>query len=306
MRHAPSAAWGIALVLLATACFATLDTSNKFLTTAGVPVVMAVWFRYLFQALSTTAVLLPLRGRAGLRTAHPRFQILRGLLLTTSSVFAFYSLKYMPVAEFTSIVAISPLAVTLLAAALLGEHVSRLRWALVAGGFVGTLIIIRPGSEHFGWTVLLPIVVVVMNVGFQLLTSRLARTEDAFTMHFYTGWVGTLTASLALPFFWQALPSWQLWAGLALVGLAGTVGHFFLILAFMRTTASTLTPFFYTQIAFAMLGGWLVFSHVPDGWSLAGMALIAVCGALSAWLTAHEAKRAPPPALPIKVQPVES
>jgi len=134
VRLAPSAGWGIALVLLATACFATLDTGNKFLTMAGVPVVMAVWFRYLFQALSTTAVLLPLRG----------------LLLTISSVFAFYSLKHMPVAEFTAIVAISPLLVTLLAATLLGEHVSGLRWTLVAGGFAGTLIIIRPGSDHFG------------------------------------------------------------------------------------------------------------------------------------------------------------
>lgn len=306
MRRPPSAAWGIALVLLATACFATLDTSNKFLTMAGVPVVIALWFRYLFQALSSTALLLPLRGWAGLKTAHPRFQVLRGLLLTTSSVFAFYSLKYMPVAEFTSIVGIAPLLVTLLAATLLGEHVSRLRWSLVAGGFAGTLIIIRPGSDHFGWTVLLPLVVVATNVGFQLLTSRLARTEDAFTMHFYTGWVGTLAASLALPFFWTALPSWELWVGLFLVGLAGSTGHFFLIMAFMRTTASTLTPFFYAQIAFAMLGGWLVFSHVPDAWSLAGMALIGVCGALSAWLTAHEAKRGPPPALPIKVQPIES
>lgn len=305
MRHTPSAAWGIALVLLATVCFATLGTSNQFLTTNGVPVVMAVWFRYLFQGLSTTALLLPLRGRAGLRTAHPRFQVLRGLLLATSSVFAFYSLKHMSVAEFTAIVAISPLAVTLLAATLFGEHVSRLRWSLVAGGFAGTLIIIRPGSEDFGWTVLLPVVVVVLNVGFQLLTSRLARTEDAFTMHFYTGWVGTLAMSLALPFFWTALPSWQLWAGVALVGLAGTTGHFLLILAFMRTTASTLTPFFYSQIAFAMLGGWLVFSYVPDGWSLAGMALIAVCGVLSAWLTAHENRRSPP-VLPVKVQPVES
>lgn len=291
---------------MATACFATLDTSNKFLTTAGVPVVMALWFRYLFQALATTAALLPLRGRAGLRTAHPRFQLLRGLLLTISSVFAFFSLKHMPVAEFTAIVAIAPLALTLLASYLLGEHVSRLRWTLVAGGFAGTLIIIRPGSEHFGWTVLLPLVVVATNVGFQLLTTRLARTEDAFTMHFYTGWVGTVVASLMLPFFWTNLPSWQAWLGLALVGLAGSTGHFLLILAFMRTTASTLTPFFYAQIAFAMLGGWLVFAHVPDGWSFAGIALIAICGALSAWLTAHEAKRGPPPALPLKVQPIES
>lgn len=141
------------------ACFATLDTTTKAISTS-VPLLMALWFRYFFQAVATTAVVLPLRGWRSLRTAHPKFQLLRGLLLLTSSLFAFLSLEYMPVAEFTSIEGIVPLAITLLAATALGESVSRLRWALIAGGFIGTLIIIRPGSEHFGWSALFPLVVV--------------------------------------------------------------------------------------------------------------------------------------------------
>lgn len=301
MKRAPSAVWGIALVIAAVACFATLDTTTKVVS-AGVPLLMGLWFRYFFQAVATTVVVLPLRGWRSLRTAHPKFQLLRGLLLLTSSLFAFLSLHYMPVAEFTSVVGIVPLAITLLAATSLGERVSRLRWALIAGGFIGTLIIIRPGSEHFGWSVLFPLVVVVSNSCFQVLTSKLARTEDPITMHFYTGWVGTLVASLALPFVWTALPSWWLWAGLVLMGLTATVGHFLLILAYTRTTAATLTPFFYTQIGFAMLGGWLVFSHVPDGWSMVGIGMIALCGALSAWLTARESQALKQ----LKLQPVES
>ena len=86
------------------------------------------------------------------------------------------------------------------------------------------------------------------------------------------------------------------------MGLAATVGHLLLILAYTRTTAATLTPFFYAQIGFAMLGGWLVFSHVPDGWSLVGIGLIALCGALGAWLTARESQALKR----IKLQPVES
>jgi len=278
---------GIGLVLLAVGCFATLDTATKISITA-VPILMGVWFRYAFQAVVTSLVLLPRHGTALLRTAHPRYHLLRGALLLVTSIFAFFSLRYMPLAEFTSIVLIAPLVVTLLAATVLKEQVSPLRWALVGGGFAGTLVILRPGGGAFTWAMLLPFGLVITNAWFQVLTSKLAQTENPLTMHFYTGWAGTLLASVALPFAWQSLPSWHWWALLCLLGLMGTVGHFMLILAFQRAPASTLTPYLYAQIAFAMLGGWLVFSHVPDVVSLVGMGMIAACGAAGAWLTVRE------------------
>jgi drug/metabolite transporter (DMT)-like permease len=296
-RGAPQALAGIALVVAATACFATLDTTTKHVS-IGVPVLMALWFRYFFQAAATTVAVLPLRGRAVLRTAHPKFQCLRGVLLLLSSLFAFFSLKYMPVAEFTAIVMITPLVITLLAATALKERVSALRWTLVVGGFVGTMLIIRPSREDFDWALLLPLGLVASNAWFQTLTSKLAKTEDPITMHFYTGWVGALLASLALPFVWTTLDSWTLWAQLVLMGVMGTVGHFLLILGYARTPAATLTPFLYTQIGFAMIGGWLVFAHVPDQVSLLGIAMIAVCGAAGAWLTVRERR--------VAVEPVES
>jgi drug/metabolite transporter (DMT)-like permease len=288
---------GIGLVLLAVACFTTLDTATK-LSTAGVPILMGVWFRYAFQAVATTAVLLPLQGTALLRTRHPKYQLLRGALLLASSTLAFLSLRYMPLAEFTSVVLIAPLVITLLAATTLKEQVSPLRWALVAGGFLGTLVILRPGGNAFSWAVLLPIGLVLTNAWFQVLTSKLARTENPLTMHFYTGWVGTLIASLALPFAWTALPGWEWWALLCLMGFMGTVGHFILILAYQRAPASTLTPYLYAQIAFAMLGGWLIFSQVPDRLSLIGISMIAVCGAAGAWLTVRERR--------VPIEPAES
>ncbi len=288
---------GIGLVLLAAACFATLDTATK-VSTAAVPVLMGLWVRYAFQAIATTLVLLPRHGAALLRTAHPRYQILRGALLLASSALAFFSLRYMPLAEFTSIVLIAPLVITLLAATLLKERVSPLRWTLVAGGFIGTLVILRPGGGAFTWAMLLPIGLVVTNAWFQILTSKLARTERPLTMHFYTGWVGALIASLAVPFVWTALPSWHWWALLGLMGFMGTIGHFILILAYQRAPASTLTPYLYSQIAFAMIGGWIMFSQLPDAVSLTGMALIAVCGAAGAWLTVRERR--------VPIEPAES
>jgi drug/metabolite transporter (DMT)-like permease len=301
VNRTPSALAGIALVIAATGFFATLDTTTKFVS-ASVPLLMALWFRYFFQAVATTAAVLPVRGLGVLRTAHPKFQCLRGMLLLLSSLFAFLSLKYMPVGEFTAIGAIVPLLITLLAATALGEKVSVLRWLLVLGGFAGTLIIIRPGSDDFSWALLLPLGMVATNTGFQVLTSRLAKTEDPITMHLYTGWVGTLLASLALPFVWVSLPSWSLWGWLVLMGVAATVGHFMLILAYKKAPAATLTPYLYAQIAFAMVGGWIAFSHVPDGWSMVGMAMIAVCGAVGAWLTARESRAL----AQFSVQPAES
>jgi drug/metabolite transporter (DMT)-like permease len=297
VKKATNVLAGVALAVAACGCFSALDTMTKFVS-VSVPLLMALWFRYAFQAISTTVAVLPLRGVSVLRTRHPKFQCLRGILLLASSLFAFASLKYMPVGEFTAIVMIAPLAITVLAATVLKEKVSPMRWALVTGGFVGTLVIIRPGGEAFHWASLLPLGLVVTNAWFQVLTSKLARTEDPMTMHLYTGWVGTLIASFALPFVWTALPVWWLWACLCFMGLAATVGHFFLILAYQRAPAATLTPYLYTQIAFAALGGWLVFSHVPDGWALMGMAMIAVCGACGAWLTVRESR--------IALEPVEA
>ena len=284
-------------MLVALACFATLDTSTK-ISVSTVPVLMGVWFRYAFQAVVTTVFLLPMHGTTLLRTVHPKYHALRGALLLLTSILAFFSLRYMPLAEFTSIVLIAPLVITLLAATVLKEYVSPLRWALVAGGFAGTLVILRPGGGSFSWAMLLPIGLVLSNAWFQVLTSKLAQTENPLTMHFYTGWVGTLIASVALPFAWQALPSWHWWGLLCLMGIFGTVGHFLLILAYQRAPASTLTPYSYVQIAFAMLCGWVAFSHVPDLTSLVGIGMIAACGAAGAWLTVRERR--------IPIEPAES
>ena len=287
--HASSLA-GIGFAVLATACFATLDTTTKSIS-AGTSLLVALWFRYSFQAVVTTALVWRGRGLRLFHTQHPRFQLARGLLLFGSSLLAFFSLKYMPVGEFTAIALMAPLVITLLAAWMLQEQVSALRWALVCGGFVGTMVIIRPDTEHFDWTLLLPLVLVVTNSGFQVLTGKLAREqEDPITTHVLTGWTGTLLSSALLPFVWQPPPDWVAWVQLTLMGLMATLGHFFLILAYGRAPAATLTPYMYTQIGFAMLGGWIVFGHMPDRWTLIGMGLVALCGALGAWLTLRESR----------------
>ena len=280
---------GIALAVLAMLCFTVLDTTTKWVA-SGVPMVMAISIRYLLQATFISAVTLPHRGRALLRTRHPGLHLLRGLLLLGISLLTFMSLQHMPVGEFTAIVLLTPLVITLAAAHMLHEHVSWMRKALVAGGFVGTLVIVRPGGQDFNWGLLYPVGLVLVNAAFQLLTSRMTRTEDPLTMQFYTGWVGALLPALALPWFWAEIHSPALWAALVFMAVMASVGHYLFTLAFKHAPVATLMPYVYGQIAFAVLAGWIVFSHVPDHWSWLGMGLIAVCGAAGAWLTAHESR----------------
>jgi drug/metabolite transporter (DMT)-like permease len=288
---------GIGLVVLALACFATLDTTTRHISTS-ISLLVALWFRYAIQAVITTVVVWPGRGRRVFLTRHPKFQLARGLLLFACSILAFYSLKYMPVGEFTAIALLAPLVITVFAAWKLKEKIRPLRWTLLLGGFIGTLVIIRPGTHHFDWTVILPLMLVLTNSAFQLLTSQMTKTEDPITMHFYTGWIGTILASFVLPFVWEMPADWTVWLQLLIMGVLASIGHFLLILAYGRAPAATLTPYMYAQIAFGVVGGWVVFQHLPDQWTFLGMGLIALCGALGAWLTVHENR--------VTIEPIES
>lgn len=287
---------GVLFIALMAVCFVTLDSSVKLLG-AGLPVLFILAFRYAFQAAAMALWLAVSRrrpGGAGFRSAHPRFQIARGTLLLTTSALSFWAVQVLPMAEFTALILLTPLLVTLLAGWVLREPVSLLRWAAVAGGFAGALIMVRPGGGVFGWGALLPLAAALSYAVFQVLTSKLSTLESPFTTHCWTGLVGT---ALALPplLAWAAfgeLDLWALlrgldgaqWALLLLAGATGTVGHLFLILALGLAPASKLMPFMYLQIGVAGLSGWLVFNHRPDAWALAGMAVVAACGALGAWL----------------------
>jgi drug/metabolite transporter (DMT)-like permease len=289
-RHA----LGIAMILLAGACFAVSDTTIKYLG-AFLPVVLLLWARYAFQALAM-AVWLARDGRRGFRTAHPKFQWMRGALLLATSGVAFFGLQLMPVAEFTALGMLSPVIVTMLAAWVLHDRVSLPRWVLVCGGFVGALIVIRPGSGVFGWVAVFPLLMAVCYGGFQVLTSRLAALESPYTTHFYTGFSGALLVTPLLLAEGSTILAAAAAAPIAqlllvlVIGLAATFGHLFLIFAFGHAPMATLMPFIYAQIGFALVASWLVFRHVPDGWAWVGMAVIAACGAASAWLNARSAR----------------
>jgi drug/metabolite transporter (DMT)-like permease len=274
---------GIALVILAAACFALLDTTSQYVG-AAVPVMMAVWLRFMVQAGMTAAMLLPRQGRTLFSTRAPGWQLLRGALMLTSGTLAYISLQHVPVGEFTAILMLVPLAVTLLAAPLLRERVSGFSWALVAGGFIGALIVIRPKTADFAdglqGAMFLPLLLVFINAIYQIVTSKMVKTEDPGTMHFYTGLTGLLFSTLVLPWSWAPMQEPKLWLLVGLLGVFGSLGHYFMVKGYQKAPASRISPYMYTQIAFATLAGWSVFGHAPDVWTIIGIALIAVCGVL--------------------------
>jgi drug/metabolite transporter (DMT)-like permease len=284
---------GVGLIVAMAACFATSDTLIKYMG-GFVPVLLLLWARYVFQA-GVMAVWLLRRGGPGFRSVHPKFQWMRGTLLLVTSGFAFFGLQLMPVAEFTALGMLTPVVVTMLAAWVLHETVSPLRWALVVGGFLGAVIVIRPGSGVFGWASVLPLLMALCYGCFQVLTSRLASLESPYTTHFYTGFSGALMLTPLMLFFrhdllaaLHAAPLWVLWPVLA-IGLFATAGHLLLIFAFGVAPMATLMPFIYIQIAWALVTSWIAFRHLPDGWAWCGMAVIAACGAVSAWLNVRRA-----------------
>jgi drug/metabolite transporter (DMT)-like permease len=288
LPHVPARA--ILLVVGAVACFALLDTCVKFLVrTYPVPVI--VFVRYLVQALALIVWAGPALRLGLFRTAQPGLQIVRGTLIWISSICFSTALRWMPLADATAINFGTPILVVLLAVVFLNERMTPARWAFVAVGFVGMLLIVRPGASIFQGAALLVLLGAALYGAFQVMTRKLRREDPRVTL-FYPALCGTTLMGLGLPFVEHDFEwSWPHALLLVIGCLFGTVGHFMLILAFQRAPASAITPFTYMQLVFATALGFAVFGDFPDAFTLAGMAIISGSGLLLAWF---ERRRVPP------------
>ena len=279
---------GILLFMLALMLFALLDATSKHLT-ASFAVPLLVWARYTLHFAIMLVFVAPSMRLELVRTDNLTLQIVRALALVGTTGFAMMAFRSMPLAEATAVLFLSPLLVTLLAGPFLGERIGAGRRAAVVVGFAGVILIARPGGALTLAGVLWALAGAACYAAYQLLTRRLSHAEHPLTLLFYTALVGTAVMSLALPWFWfEFSPSPLQWLQIASLGFYGGVGHFILIRAFRLAPASTLTPFGYTQLIWAGLLGWLVFGHIPDALSAAGMAVIAASGL---WLALGERRR---------------
>lgn len=259
--------------------FSTGDTLAK-LALRSYPLGPLMWVRYTIHMFFMLALFGPRMGFSLVRTKHPGLQILRGVLLASSTAMFYLSLKFLPLAEAAAISFIAPVIVTVLSGPVLGERVTRRQWAAVVLGFVGVVIIIRPGGAMFSPTVLFPMATALLFALYQIATRKVAGRDNSFTTLFYTALVGSALASLALPFGWQTPNGIQLVIMLA-IGTLGGFGHFLLIRAVEHASPMALAPFVYTQLIWSTLLAWIAFHEFPDGGSLAGMLVIVAAGMLA-------------------------
>jgi len=254
-----------------------MDTIAKYLA-RSYPVSGVVWARYAANLLILLAFFAARGELKRLRTARPGLQIMRGLLLAGASLLYFTSLTVLPLAEAAAIGFVMPLFLAMLAVPMLGERMDGARLAAVLVGLAGALVIVRPGAAVFTPYALLPIGMALCNALYQILTRKVAGVEHPLTSLAWGAIVGAALLSFTLPFAWVTPANPWHWVLLAIIGLLASVGHFVLIKAYDYANATALAPFFYTQLVWVMLLGWLVFGDFPDGWSLLGMGIIVAAG----------------------------
>lgn len=276
---------GVALIVLTVFLFAAMDTIIRSLK-GELPVSFQVGLRFAVQATMVFAGILFFHAHS-FRCSRPGFQLLRGLLLLAVSGLNFLALQYLPLPEFTSIMMLTPLIVSALAAVWLRERLSTLGWGLILGGFLGVVVMMRPGAGIFGLATLLPLASATINAFYQLLTRRMAGSDSIYTTHFWTGVVGMSGAvivmhmqELSVVHIFQTASSAQL-GWLFFAAVLGSIGHLLLISAFRFASATQLMPFCYLQIPFAVLFSWSVFGEMPDVFGWVGIALVILCGVLS-------------------------
>lgn len=267
----------ILLTLLTVIGFAVMNGTNKYLT-RDYPVAEVVWARFFFASVG---ILLVAAWRPGLgaliRTRRPGVQILRSVLMICSTLLFIGALSLLPLAEVEAINFAGPLFVVALSAPLLKERVPAEIWLAVIVGFVGILVIIRPGAGVLSWAALMPIGVAFLYALFQIVTRRLGGADSAITSLFYSGLLGLIGTSMVVPFVWRA-PDVSGWLLMIQAGLLGAGSHFLLIKALELAPASILQPFTYAQLVAAVIIGYVVFDNVPDLWTWVGSAIVVASG----------------------------
>lgn len=275
-QRPPSPYRGILIYILAGVGFTLLDGTAKYLA-RDYHILQVVWGRYLFHTVALAFVMPASMWRRPFASARPALQLARSVLLLVATLFFFFSLQYLQLAEATSVGFSAPLILTVLAFFVLREKVGPRRWTAVIVGFIGVMIVIRPGTGALHWAAFATLGCAISNAGYQLITRMLAGVDSPRTTLFYSGLVGTIAMSAIVPFVWTT-PDPVGWALLMFVGLTGAAGHFCLIKAYGLAEPSLLAPYSYVQIIWTITMGLVVFGDLPDVWTLAGTALIVASG----------------------------
>ena len=262
--------------MLAMLCFAGMDAISKWLV-ADYSVAQMMWIRYILLCLFAWFVVRRQGLRAAFRTTRPVLQIVRSLIAVVEGAMFVLAFRYLPLADTHAVAATSPLIVIALGVLFLGERAGLARWLAVAAGFVGVLLIVRPGFRNLEWPLLLPLVGAIMWAGYQILTRLASLSDSPGTSLLWSAVIALIATSFVGPVYWQ-WPSTLAWTLMIVISLMGAIAHYALIKALDYAEAGAVQPFAYTLLVWVTILGFVLFGDVPDVWTILGAAIVVLSG----------------------------
>ncbi|MDB9717966.1 DMT family transporter [Candidatus Pelagibacter sp.] len=253
-----------------------MDGFAKYLSD-DLPILQITWARYFFTVAFVFPIMFFFYKKQLVWSDKPRLQIFRGLILLSANICFFYAISIISLAKALTLAFIAPLIVTAFSPILLGEKVGYRRWTAVAVGFIGSLIVIRPGFLEFNLASMAALATGFFYGFYLIITRKLSTSDNPLLTLLITGMVGALLVSLIIPFYWvkPTLNQWSLMAG---IGVFACIGHLFLILSLKYADASKLAPLGYTEIIPNVIIGYYFFSELPDNWTYLGLFIIVLSG----------------------------
>jgi drug/metabolite transporter (DMT)-like permease len=267
---------GALLTMLAMLCFAGMDTISKWLV-ADYAVTQMMWIRSALFFLFAWFVVRKQGLRVAFRSTRPALQIFRSLVAIVEGAMFVLAFRYLPLADTHAVAATSPLIVIALGVLFLGERTGAARWLAVAAGFVGVLLIVRPGFRTFDWPLVLPLAGAAMWAGYQILTRLASLSDSPGTSLLWAATVAFVSTSFVGPLYWQ-WPTAAAWALMIVISLMGAVAHYALIKALDYAEAGAVQPYAYTLLVWVTILGFVVFGDVPDVWTIVGAAIVVLSG----------------------------
>jgi len=262
--------------LLAWVMLPIMDGIAKYLS-SDIPVLQITWARYFFTVFFTLPIIFFLFKKYFVWTKKPKLQFLRGLILLIANICFFYSISVISLAKALTLAFIAPLIVTAFSPFFLGEKVGYRRWLAVIIGFVGSLVVIRPGFVEINFASIAALITGFMYGFYLIITRKLSSSDNPLLTLLLTGVVGAIIISLVMPIVWVQ-PSLKQWSLMAAVGIFACIGHYFLILSLKYADASKLAPFSYFEIVTNIIIGYYFFGDFPDNWTFLGLFIIISAG----------------------------
>ena len=262
--------------LLAWVMLPIMDGFAKYLS-SDLPVLQITWARYFFTVAFTLPIMFFFFRKNLVWTDKPKLQLIRGLILLTANVCFFYSISIISLAKALTLAFIAPLIVTAFSPIFLGEKVGFRRWSAVIIGFIGSMVVIRPGFVEINLASLAALGTGVMYGFYLIITRKLSSSDNPLLTLLLTGVVGAIIISFVMPFVWIK-PTLNQWSMMAAIGIFACVGHLFIILSLKYADASKLAPFSYFEIVTNIIIGYYIFSDFPDKWTFLGLFIIILSG----------------------------